>query len=219
MFNERFGEGPNHGMRFDEVLMYVRFPNVTVIRSGRKAPKPREPDRPAVRQDMEFFFKWLYAKGVRRILRVEVEESEKRYHSDESIQTSLEKFVVEHLDWQKTDLDPRVICQLGSKAHHPSYEDGEGSRSNGLRNQLREVTLKWSGNNAVLRGWSESEGLPLLEKLETVNLNIPPKSEVRFAILTPQDNISLIYNMLKKYFRCSIRHRGLLQTSRSFACA
>ncbi|CAJ0547600.1 Ff.00g043540.m01.CDS01 [Fusarium sp. VM40] len=178
VFNERFGEGPNHGMRFDEVLMYVRFPNVTVIRSGRKAPKPREPDRPAVRQDMEFFFKWLYAKGVRRILRVEVEESEKRYHSDESIQTSLEKFVVEHLDWQKTDLDPRVICQLGSKAHHPSYEDGEGSRSNGPRNQLREVTLKWSGNNAVLRGWSESEGLPLLEKLETVNLNIPPKSEM-----------------------------------------
>ncbi|KAM0186999.1 hypothetical protein ACHAPA_002877 [Fusarium lateritium] len=178
VFKERFGEGPNHGMRFDEVLMYVRFPNVTVIRTGRKAAKPREPDRPAVRQDMEFFFKWLYAKGVRRILRVEVEETEKSYHSDESIQSSLEKFVVEHLDWQKTDLDPRVICQLGSKADHPSYEDGEDSKLNVFKNQLREVTLKWSGNNAVLRGWSESEGLPLLEKLEIVNLNIPPKSDM-----------------------------------------
>jgi hypothetical protein len=147
---------------------------------------------------MEFFFKWLYAKGVRRILRVEVEESEKRYHSDESIQSSLERFVVEHLDWQKTDLDPRVICQLGSKAHHPSYEDGEGSRPNGPRNQLREVTLKWSGNNAVLRGWSESEGLPLLEKLEIVNLNIPPKSEVSLCQFNPRKHYLFHLHHAKK---------------------
>lgn len=155
--------------------MYVRFPNVTVIQKGKKAPKPRAPGR----QDMEFFFNWLYVKGVRRILKVEVEDSDKIPHSDESIKLSLEKIVVEHLDWQKTDLDPRVICQLGKKADHPSfYESDAKSNLIGPKNQLREVTLKWSGNNAVLRAWSESEGLPQLENLEAINLNIPPQSDV-----------------------------------------
>ena len=174
VFNERFGKDRSHGIRFDEVLMYVRFPNVTVIQKGRRAPKPRAPGR----QDMEFFFNWLYVKGVRRILRVEVEDSDKIPHSDESIQLSLEKIVVEHLDWQKMDLDPRVICQLGSKADHSSYENDAINRSAGPKNQLREVTLKWSGNNAILRAWSESEGLPQLENLEAINLNIPPQSDV-----------------------------------------
>ncbi|KAL6402302.1 hypothetical protein AUP68_14774 [Ilyonectria robusta] len=174
-FNGTFGKDGDHGIRFDEVLMYVRFPNVTVIQKGRRAPKPRAPGR----QDMEFFFNWLYAKGVRRILKVEVEDSDKIPHSDESITLSLEKIVVEHLDWQKTDLDPQVICQLGKKADHPSfYESDAKGNSVGPKNQLREVTLKWSGNNAVLRAWSESEGLPQLENLEAINLNIPPQSDL-----------------------------------------
>ncbi|KAK2590762.1 hypothetical protein QQS21_011553 [Conoideocrella luteorostrata] len=82
VFNERFGQDQNHGIRFDEVLMYVRFPNVTVVQKGTRAPKRRAPGR----QDAEFFFNWLYAKGVRRILRVEMEDSDKMSHSDELIQ-------------------------------------------------------------------------------------------------------------------------------------
>jgi len=36
----------------------------------------------------------------------------------------------------------------------------------------REVSLYWSGNNAVLRGWSEPGGLNLLTKLEVVRLHV-----------------------------------------------
>ncbi|KAK7414636.1 hypothetical protein QQX98_006493 [Neonectria punicea] len=175
VFTERFGKDRNSGIRFDEVLMYVRFPNVTVIRTGRRAPKPRALGR----QDMEFFFDWLYCKGVRRILKVEVEDSGKICHSDESIQNSLDKIIVEHLDWQKVDLDPRVICQISGKSE--SRSSAEADPNNELvrsRNRLREVTLKWSGNNAVLRAWSEAEGLPQLQKLETINLSIPAPSDL-----------------------------------------
>ncbi|KAF5676119.1 intracellular serine protease [Fusarium heterosporum] len=175
VFNDRFGKDASSGIRFDEVLMFVRFPNVRVIREkGRKAPELSI----YCRQDMEFFFNWLYTKGVRRILKVEVEESSDKPHSDQSILKSLERIVVEHLDWQKPDLDPRLICQLGNKADHPSFEDSVGSRSDGIKSDLRELTLKWSGSNAVLRGWSEPEGLPLLEKLSVVNINYPPQEEL-----------------------------------------
>lgn len=175
VFNERFGADDKNGIRFDKVLMYVRFPNVDVIRNGRKAPKPRARGR----QDMEFFFNWLYAKGVRHILKVEVEDGGKIPHSDESIQTSLEKIVVEHLDWKKADLDPRVICQLSSKADNPSSSEADtNDEVTGTRNRLREVTLEWSGNSAALRAWSEPEGLPQLQDLEVVNLRFPAYSDV-----------------------------------------
>lgn len=152
--------------------MYVKFPDVTVIHSGRRAPKPRALGR----QDMEFFFDWLYAKGVRRILKLEVEDSGKIPHSDEAIQISLDKIMVEHLDWQKTDLDPRVICNISSKSDRPTASGDDPD--DGVKNILREVTLNWSGNNAVLRAWSEPEGLPQLQKLEVINLCIPPHSDV-----------------------------------------
>ncbi|KAF5560550.1 intracellular serine protease [Fusarium napiforme] len=149
VFEEQFGNSPQNGIRFDEVLKYVRFPNVSVYRSGRNTVKARA----AGREDMEYVFQWLHKKGVRRILKVEVEESDETPpHSDESIELSLRDIAVEHLDWRKTDLEPKVICQL------------------------REVTLKWSGSNAVLRAWSEPEGLPQLENLEKVHLHIPTLS-------------------------------------------
>ncbi|EFQ29551.1 hypothetical protein CGRA01v4_14827 [Colletotrichum graminicola] len=174
VFLERFGKDTRSGIQFDEVLMYVRFPIVSVERTGRRAPKPRALGR----QDMEFFFDWLYNKGVRRILKVEVDDSGKIPHSDEAIQNSLEKIVVEHLDWQKTDLDPRVICQISSKAEAVDSDTSHESVLPRTNNGLREVTLKWSGNNAILRAWSELEGLPQLPKLEVVNLNVPAHSDL-----------------------------------------
>ncbi|KAM0417016.1 hypothetical protein ACHAPT_012982 [Fusarium lateritium] len=186
VFNERFGKDNTSGIQFDEVLMYVRFPDVTVTHSGRRAPKPRGLGR----QDMEFFFDWLYAKGVRRILKLEVEDSGKIPHSDEAIQISLDKILVEHLDWQKTDLDPRVICNISSQADKSAASDGDlGDKVAGAKNILREVTLKWSGNNAVLRAWSEPEGLPQLQKLEVINLCIPPHSDLYDTRSWVQNNL------------------------------
>jgi hypothetical protein len=168
VFEEQFGKIPDHGIHFDEVLKYVRNPFVSVPPTGRKAAAARGSGR----QDMEFFSQWLYNKGVRRILKVEVKESDKIPHSDESIELSLRGIAVEHLDWQKVDLDPKVICQFGMNSRHLVDENGTD------KSQLREVILKWSGRNAVLRTWSEPEGLPQLENLETIHLNIPPLSDV-----------------------------------------
>ncbi|GJC96276.1 intracellular serine protease [Colletotrichum higginsianum] len=168
VFMERFGKDDKSGIRFDEVLMYVRFPIVAVKRTDRRAPKPRALGR----QDMEFFFEWLYNKGVRRILKLEVDDSGNIPHSDEAIQTSLEKIVVEHLDWRKTDLDPRIVCHKGNTT------SGDKTSSETLRVDLREVTLQWSGNNAVLRSWSEVDGLPKLPKLEVVHLDVPAQSNL-----------------------------------------
>jgi hypothetical protein len=52
---------------------------------------------------MEFFFDWLYNKGVRHILKLTVEENGGAVHSDEAIKTALDRVVIEHLDWQKVD--------------------------------------------------------------------------------------------------------------------
>ncbi|UKZ75095.1 hypothetical protein TrVFT333_002767 [Trichoderma virens FT-333] len=172
-FEERFGKDATSGIRFDEVLMYVRFPQVTVTRKGKNARQ----SRPKGRDDMEFFFGWLHRKGVRRILRVEVDDGGRTPHGDESIQNSLDKIIIEHLDWSKLDLDPRLICQISSNAETTDV-DLEAEPLTETRNELREITLQWSGNNAVLRAWSEINGLPQLPKLQMVNLNIPTQTDL-----------------------------------------
>ena len=55
---------------------------------------------------------------MRHIIKLSVEDSGdsgQKVHSDEVIQSALEKFVIEHLDWQKTDLDPETILHISSK--------------------------------------------------------------------------------------------------------
>ncbi|KAJ5018505.1 hypothetical protein K4K57_004844 [Colletotrichum sp. SAR 10_99] len=198
-FTRRFGKDSNSGLKFDEVLSYVRFPPVTVELTGRQnAERLGRPNgklsghQNRGRHDMEFFFKWLHDKGVRRILTVEVDDRvdaahgdsicNEVPHSDESIQASLENIVVEHLNWRKTDLDPQVICQANpQKGSQRNNSNASHDYPPQIRSDLREVTLQWSGNIAALRAWSEPEGLPQLPKLEVVNLDSPslPRSTAR----------------------------------------
>jgi hypothetical protein len=58
---------------------------------------------------------------------------------------------VEDWDWRKIDLCSEVIHTVAP--------------------MVRTVHLYWGGNNAILRGWSEPEGLAKLEKLEKVHLH------------------------------------------------
>ncbi|RGP73713.1 intracellular serine protease [Fusarium longipes] len=170
-FRRQFREGPEDGMQFDKVLIYARFPVVYVNRTGRQAQKRQGRGR----HDMEFFAEWLEGKGVERIMTLEVQENDQNPHSDESIQTALRNFTVEHLNWQKADLDPMVICEtaaIGKDDESALYQ----TASKGFqrpRKDLRVLTLKWSGNNAALRAWSEPTGLPQMSELRKVILNIP----------------------------------------------
>ncbi|KAG5810476.1 hypothetical protein H9Q74_005453 [Fusarium xylarioides] len=171
-FNSGFHD--NSSFKFDEVLMYVRFPNVSVRATGKNATESCQG-----RKDMEFFFKWLKAKHVKHILEVEVIDNGTLVHSDQSIQKSLGDLVVEHLNWQKTDLDPRVICEV-----HPGSDPGSSENMPvNLRTGLREITLLWSGSNAVLRAWSEPEGLCRLDGLQVVNLKLPDLNSVSVLFL------------------------------------
>ncbi|KAM0348549.1 hypothetical protein ACHAPY_011097 [Fusarium culmorum] len=158
-------------MKFDDVLQFVSFPDVEVKFTGRHETKRSGKER----RDMKFFFDWLQNKGVRHIIRVDVEESREFPHSDQAISESFNAITVERLNWKKVDLDPRVICSLGSKVAW-----GEAGRSSSVTcdSQIREVTLTWSGNNTALRAWSEPEGLPLLPRLRKVIVLGPEDDEM-----------------------------------------
>ncbi|KAK4151929.1 hypothetical protein C8A00DRAFT_44937 [Chaetomidium leptoderma] len=185
-FVKRFGADAQSGLRFDRVLQYVTFPRVQVTLKGRRADMEREAElQSGVRQvgklgrkDMQYFFDWLYKKGVRHIIRVSVEDSGdsgETVHSDQAIQESLERFIVEHLDWKKTDLDPETILRVSSKVNReaPTPENPMKTEIVSDR-QLKQLYLRWSGNNAVLRGWSEPEGLAMLPYLQSILLFTPP---------------------------------------------
>ena len=71
-------------------------------------------------------------------------------HSDHAIEEALRPFDVEFLDWNKPDLDPEMLFSAC-----PNVTD---------------LVLHWGGNNAILRAWSEADGLRKLTKLETVTI-------------------------------------------------
>jgi len=123
------------------VLKYVAFPAV-YVKNWRKNPLrvPPSEEHCRGRSDMLYFFEWLRKeKKVDRILKVIVDDSKSPPHSDEAIELCLKGFGVEHLDWSKPDLDPDTICNAST--------------------EIVELVLHWGGNNAVLRAWSDPEGL------------------------------------------------------------
>ncbi|KAI1465212.1 uncharacterized protein F4812DRAFT_462057 [Daldinia caldariorum] len=146
------------GFNFDSVLQYVAFRQVQFtkpqkpLRRNDAVHKPPEAIAGNGRRDMEVPFEWLYqAKGVRNIIKVIVDDLESPSHSDESIETALKRFDIEILDWRKIDLCPETIC-------------------NSCKN-LRVLHLWWSGNNAMLRAWSEPDGLVKLQQLKAIHLH------------------------------------------------
>jgi hypothetical protein len=189
-FTKRFGANAKSGLKFDRVLQYVTLPRVEVILKGVRADQERELEiqsgirqfGPLGRKDMQYFFEWLYAKGVRHIIRVCVEDSDdcgEKVHSDQAIQKCLEKFVVERLDWSKTDLDPETILHVSSRVEkETSTPENQGGTEAAPDRQLKQLRLRWSGSNAVLRAWSEPEGLAMLPHLKKIILVMPPAEKV-----------------------------------------
>ncbi|KAF5965867.1 intracellular serine protease [Fusarium coicis] len=136
------------------LLRNINFED-TLQTLARKQGKPA-PDG-AGRSDLVHIFNQLRSKGVETVLRVFVQDSDpdSPSHSDEAIEKALQGLGVEVWDWNKTDLCTEVVLTAAPKA--------------------REVHLYWSGNNSVLRGWSEAGGLAKLPKLGLVKLHIQQK--------------------------------------------
>jgi hypothetical protein len=213
-FTKRFGIDASSGLKFDRVLQYVTLPRVEVILKGVRADRERELELqsgvrqfgPLGRKDMQYFFDWLYAKGVRHIIRVCVEDSGdlgEKVHSDQAIQDCLEKFVIEHLDWKKTDLDPETILHVSSRVERDVPASGGQANTEIVPDrQLKHLCLRWGGSNAVLRAWSEPEGLAMLPHLKKVFLFMPSNEKVR----TTSRSITLMFQYLTRKRRTITGH-------------
>lgn len=143
-------------LELEDILQYVAIPQVkiegkpVVIKGNRQPPKPDAKGR----SDVRHVFNWLKddkQKKVKTVLKVIVDDLQEPAHHDEAIEECLDGLGVEVWDWRKIDISPEVIKKVAP--------------------DVREIHLYWSGNNAVLRGWSEPEGLRQLKKLEKIHLH------------------------------------------------
>jgi hypothetical protein len=157
-------------LELDPVLVYVEFGPLELERIERGSREGKNPQGYGVgKRDMGKFFAWLSDKGVKTIIKVTVEDRKSRDpHGDETIIESLSKFEIEILDWCKIDLCPQVISDASIKSPN-----------------LREIHLRWSGNNAVLRAWSEPDGLAKLPQLEQIHLH---EEKVEATLFTAQEH-------------------------------
>jgi ankyrin repeat protein len=164
-------------VKFDSILKYVAFPHVKVQGWNKHLDNPLKDVETRGRSDMLFFFQWLRRQGVKRVLKVIVDDvhPEEHPHSDEAIERCLKGMGVEELAWQKKDLDPDTICRidgfgddLDDDRHNDLDEEDSDDEGNPrkkpdaedrLSGTLRTLHLWWNGDNAVLRGWSDPEGL------------------------------------------------------------
>jgi ankyrin repeat protein len=150
----RITEGLKH-MQCEDILQYVCIPQVKV----EPVPVPTVPGKRVAgpdglgRSDLQILFGWLRdTQKVRTVLKVIVDDLVEPAHKDEAIENCLSGMGIETWDWRKTDLCSDVILKVAPMA--------------------RIVHLYWSGNNAVLRGWSDREGLTKLNRLEKVILHV-----------------------------------------------
>lgn len=147
--------------KFEDILLYVTIPqfrvelntpnaaNVRRLRAG--ASRTLKSDGGG-RQDFCYIFERLRKKGVRTILKVIIDDLAMLAHSDEAIENCLNLLGVSIWDRKKTNLCSDVIFKGAPR--------------------VCDVHLYWSGNHAVLRGWSEEVGLKRLSELRTVHLQV-----------------------------------------------
>lgn len=150
-------------LQFEDALQYVAIPAITIdwwdsipgkrndMNRGLSQAKSQELDGTG-RKDLVHIFKKLREKGVKTVLKVIVDDVPDRPHTDEAIEQALERLNVEVWDWKRIDLSSEVIHKAAPAA--------------------TDVHLYWSGNNAVLRGWSDETGLKCLKKLINLHLHV-----------------------------------------------
>lgn len=141
--------------KFDSTLHYLELPYVQVKTARSRGASP---DKDCLgRCDYETIFSWIKKKGVKQIIHLSVEDYQPRSHSCESIEKALKDLrVVKVWDWCKPDIDSETLIKAAP--------------------DVQELVLYWSGNNAVLRGWSEPEGLNRLRRLEKITVHGIPVS-------------------------------------------
>ncbi|EHK17669.1 uncharacterized protein TRIVIDRAFT_122917, partial [Trichoderma virens Gv29-8] len=95
-------------------------------------------------------FQMLYNKGVRRILKLTVQDIPNAPCDDEFIVSCLRQFDIRYLDWNKPDLCIDIIIDAVPR--------------------VSDLCLYFTGNTAVIRGWAGSNGLVNLNQLRAVHI-------------------------------------------------
>ena len=142
-------------MEFGTVLQFVDIPKIkeeTAPNTANLTKVRRRPNKPDGLGRSDLIDVLGSLGGVDTILKLTVDDLEQPAHSDVAIETALKGKAVEIWDWKKVDICSEVIRRAAP--------------------DVREVNLYWSGQNAVLRGWGEKEGLPQLKNLEKIELHI-----------------------------------------------
>ncbi|KAJ4286233.1 hypothetical protein N0V90_013267 [Kalmusia sp. IMI 367209] len=153
-------------VKFDQTLHYLELPNVEVRMSK---PRNASPDEECEgRKEYEAIFNWLKSKAVKQIIHLFVDDYHPCSHSDESIEKALEDLkVIKTWDWRKLDIDSMTLLKAAP--------------------DVQEIVLYWSGRNAVLRGWSEPDGLHRLRNLRKVTVHGTPGLETSKKALAHLD--------------------------------
>lgn len=102
-------------------------------------------------ENLRRVFKWLkFEKKVKAIVSLVVKDNPNHYCSDNAVMECLKGLEIQYLDWNRPDL-----C----------------ANSSTLPDTLIEISLYWTGLNAVLWSWSDTEGLRTLKQLRRINFH------------------------------------------------
>lgn len=144
-------------LEFEDILQYAHIPAhpfmtsadpSTAVKANRNSHELPSASVYCGRNDFSRIFDILGKKGVKKIIRLIVEDNGTVPHTDEVIE-ELKRFEIEEWEWKKLDISTAVIQLAAHKA--------------------KKLTLWSSGNHSVLRDWSSCDGLRRLRKVFHLN--------------------------------------------------
>jgi hypothetical protein len=131
------------GLKFENILQYVQIPPHPFRTNENSLPAPdisetKPGEKGTGRRDFDHIFDILRQKGVKKVMKLFVDDDDVCPHSDEVIE-NLKTFKIEVFHWKKMDLSSVVLKSAAAHA--------------------RTLYLFSSGNHSVLRDWSSCDGL------------------------------------------------------------
>ncbi|KAI1122463.1 hypothetical protein F5Y10DRAFT_271025 [Nemania abortiva] len=143
---------------FDDIIAYVTIPKLGEredesqdrenLKVSPLTDKPQK--RIAPKEAVTAVFQLLRESGVKKIMRVVVEDPGNPPYDDDTIQAALSGFDIDDWDWKTQDVCVEIINQVAPN--------------------VRSLKLYPSGNDGVFQSWSGPDGLIRLSQLREVTL-------------------------------------------------
>lgn len=150
--------GMRQHYKLDTMLRWLYIPHISIKWDNQDnhsitAKKKVDEWKCVGRTDLFMIFNWLKENvGVRKVVEVVVEDFEakdRRPHSDQIIEACLRDLKIEIWNWKRMDISSELIYKVASE-------------------HVKVVYLYCSGINAVLRSWSDRNGLARLKHVSLI---------------------------------------------------